>query len=103
MVTCNRTILLRTITFLNQALFIRGDCDGTGQLNLADPIVLLNVLFSGAVPPACPKACDFDDSGLLNLADSVLNLQLLFQSGAPPPPPFPNPGVDPTADSLPCL
>ena len=101
-VTIPPIVMGGTLTFLNQVLFIRSDCDGSGVTNLADPLLLLGILFSGVVDPACPKACDFNDSGDLNLADSILVLQLLFQSGSFPPPPFPNPGVDPTPDNLSC-
>ena len=92
-----------TVTFFNQVSFLRGDCDTTGLIQLPDAILMLNVLFAGAIPPDCLKACDFDDSGALGLPDGLGMLFYVFAGGAPPPPPFPDPGPDPTPDSLPCF
>ena len=83
-------------------VFTRGDSDGDGEVLLTDAIFLLNHLFLGAPPPACPDAADADDDGALNLTDSVAVLNFLFLGGAPPPPPHPEPGGDPTPDGLEC-
>jgi len=44
---------------------------------------------------------DTDDTGEIVLTDVVYVLLHLFQGGPEPPPPYPNRGVDPTADDLP--
>ena len=83
------------------ATFVRGDVNSSGSINLADAIGVLGYLFSGGVIP-CLDSADYNDSGAVNLADAIAILGFLFSGGAPPPPPFPNAGVDPTADSLGC-
>lgn len=83
---------------------IRGECNGDGQYDLADPIYLTGALFPQVLPPpmpACQDACDCNDDGSLNVADVVCLLGGLFGSIAPMPP-FPACGMDPTADSLNC-
>ena len=92
-----------TLTFFNQTSFVRGNCDGVGSINLVDALLILNVIFIGAAPPDCLKACDYNDSGTLSLPDGIGVLFFLFASGPPPEPPFPDPGVDPTPDNLPCF
>ncbi|MBI4584818.1 MAG: lamin tail domain-containing protein [Planctomycetes bacterium] len=81
--------------------FRRGDADGSGRLNIADAILMLNVLFRGKGPLSCPDAADADDSGWIALDDALHALRYLFLGGPPPPPPFPGCGTDPTLDSLP--
>ncbi|MDE0960388.1 MAG: hypothetical protein OSB09_06375, partial [Planctomycetota bacterium] len=58
-----------TLTFLEQPIFLRGDCNGDDAVNLADVIFGLTYLFAGGVPPQCMKACDTDDTGNVNLTD----------------------------------
>ena len=65
--------------------------------------ILLGFMFLMEPPPQCLKACDFDDSGNLGLPDAINLLAYLFLMGPEPPPPFPEPGLDPTPDPLPCL
>ena len=84
-------------------IFIRADCDGNLQIQLADVITVLGFMFLMDPPPPCLKACDFDDSGNLSLPDAINLLTYLFLMGSEPPPPFPDPGMDPTPDPLPCL
>ncbi|MGQ9591896.1 MAG: Ig-like domain-containing protein [Planctomycetota bacterium] len=83
-------------------LFVRGDADRTGTVNLSDAVFVLDHLFRGGAPPECPDAADADDDGAVRLTDAVYILEHLFRSGSPPPPPYPEPGTDPTADSLGC-
>lgn len=84
------------------APFDRGDVNQDGMLNIADPISLLDFLFSGGVAPACDDAADANDDGQLNIGDGVYLLAHLFNMAAAPPPPFGAPGPDPTADPLGC-
>ena len=93
-----------TLTFLEQPIFLRGDCNGDDSVNLADVIFGLTYLFAGGVPPQCMKACDTDDTGNVNLTDEIYFLNTLFVPGSPPmPPPTGTAAPDPTPDSLPCL
>ena len=82
--------------------FQRGDFDANGNVNLADPINILNYQFSGGAEPTCLKIMDIDDSGNIQLNDPVLLLTYLFSNGAPPAAPFDNCGIDPTDDSITC-
>lgn len=82
--------------------FQRGDFDASGNVNLADPINILNYQFSGGAEPTCLKIMDIDDSGNIQLNDPVLLLTYLFSGGAQPEPPFENCGIDPTEDSITC-
>ncbi len=85
-----------------QFRFLRGDANGDGRINLTDSVSILGHLFQG-VPLECADAGDFNDSGAINITDVVAVLEYLFQpGGALPPPPFPQPGVDPTPDNLVC-
>ena len=82
--------------------FQRGDFDANGNVNLADPINILNYQFSGGAEPTCLKIMDIDDSGNIQLNDPVLLLTYLFSNGAPPAAPFDRCGIDPTDDSITC-
>ena len=83
-------------------VFIRGDVNGNGAVDLTDVISLLSHLFTGGGPPPCPDAADADDSAALDITDAIFVLFYLFGGGTPMPPPFPVPGVDPTPDGLGC-
>ena len=81
--------------------FVRGDGDGDGTLNIGDPVSTLRYLFSGG-SVACLDAADTNDDGRLDVSDPVQLLNYLFSSGPEPAAPFPDAGVDPTADDLDC-
>ncbi len=83
--------------------FIRGDADGSAELNLTDVVVILGYLFLGETGNVrCEDAADADDSGDLNLTDAVFLLDYLFLGGEEIPPPARAPGLDPTGDCLQC-
>ncbi|MFN0058409.1 MAG: dockerin type I domain-containing protein [Planctomycetota bacterium] len=85
-------------------VFVRGDCNTSGSINIADAVALLNGLFvPGSVLGTCLDACDGNNDGMVNIADAVYVLNYLFVPGSPPPPaPFPGCGPDPTPDALTC-
>ncbi|OQC21688.1 MAG: Inner spore coat protein H [Planctomycetes bacterium ADurb.Bin069] len=83
------------------ALFIRGDVNRDGVVNVSDAVRLLRQLFTQA-PLTCADAADVNDDGRLDLADAAALLEWLFTGGGPPAPPFPEEGVDPTPDDLGC-
>ena len=87
---------------VGQVPFIRGDTNLSGTVNLSDAIFMLAHLFQGQ-SATCFDALDVNDSGTLNIADVIGLLSYLFSGGSPPPPPFPDPGLDPTTgDPLTC-
>ena len=77
--------------------FIRGDCNGDGNVDITDPIVNLTFQFIGG-EVLCRKACDFDDSSAVDITDANLNLSFQLLGTAPPEPPGLTCGPDPTPD-----
>ncbi len=84
-------------------MFIRGDVSGEGSLDLSDAIQLLGYLFQGNPWPTCFDALDVNDSGSIDIGDALRLLRYTFGIDSPPEPPFPDPGFDPTPDTLLCL
>lgn len=82
--------------------FTRGDFDANGNVDVGDPINLLEYMFNGGPAPECEKIADIDDSGSVVLGDPILLLGYLFSGGDAPAPPFDSCGIDPTEDSIPC-
>jgi len=77
--------------------FRRGDVDGSGVLDLSDPIFSLTFQFMGGSKPGCMDAADADDSGTVDLSDPIFSLTFQFMGGTPPPAPGPTTcGPDPT-------
>ena len=83
--------------------FLRGECNGDGEIDLSDAVLQLFVLFAGATPPECLDACDLNDDGSFDVSDVVHEVEFLFRAGAAPALPFPTADVDPTADDLNCI
>ncbi len=81
--------------------FIRGDANGDRGFDIGDPIAILGYLFLNK-PLNCHDALDGNDSGTIDISDPIYLLGHLFNKGPAPPPPFPNPGTDPTEDELDC-
>ncbi len=81
--------------------FARGDGNGDGEIDIADPLYNLAYLFQEG-PSKCLDAQDTNDDGTVNIADPVYNLTYQFKMGPPPPWPFPDCGADATADALGC-
>lgn len=84
-------------------VFLRGDCNHDGLLDVSDPVSLLLHLFGGGVTPPCVDGCDANDDGELNLTDALVVLNFLFDGGAAPRAPYPRVGIDPSLDRLSCL
>ncbi|MEE8143398.1 MAG: hypothetical protein V3T77_09885, partial [Planctomycetota bacterium] len=82
-------------------LFVRGDGNRDGLVDVADPIFNLDYQFNKG-PTFCLDAQDTNDDGQINLADPIYNLSFQFADGSAPPLPFPNAGSDPTEDTLDC-
>jgi hypothetical protein len=75
--------------------FIRGDANGDGIVNLADPVFSLSYIFKGGREPPCMEAANANDDAELNLADVIYNIDYIFREMSAPPAPFPACGVDP--------
>lgn len=89
---------------IESMVFVRGDSNGDGNVDLSDAQHTLNYLFSGAQRPACFDAADSNDDGQVDIADSITTLQFLFLDNGLDtlPMPYPDEGEDPTADGLTC-
>jgi hypothetical protein len=82
-------------------IFLRGDANGDGEINITDPVNVLNFLFTGGVAPVCDDAADSNDDGEIIITDPVVTLGYLFLGSAEPRAPGPNTcGEDPTPDAL---
>ncbi|MBI4585546.1 MAG: hypothetical protein HY717_16145 [Planctomycetes bacterium] len=83
--------------------FVRGDADGSKEIDISDAIHILSHLFLGAPAKlACDDAADVDDNGEKEVTDAVYLLIFDFLGGLPPPEPYPFCGPDRTADSYLC-
>ena len=82
--------------------FRRGDANGDGTYNIADPVFLLNYLALGGFAPNCLDAADTNDDGTVSIADVIYTLSFLFMGALPPPQPFPLCGDDVTSDVIDC-
>ena len=83
-------------------VFLRGDVEVNGEINITDAISILGFLFIGGDEPACLDAADVNDDAEVNITDGIALLGFLFLSGAAPAPPFPSPGYDTTPDGTLC-
>jgi hypothetical protein len=86
---------------LLQACFYRGDANLDGNLDVADPVRMLEFLFK-SVAVSCIRSLDANDSESVNIADAVYLLAAMFTSGPLPPAPYGACGIDPTPGSLSC-
>jgi hypothetical protein len=84
-------------------VFLRGDANADGAVDISDAIAILGFLFLGtpnSLP--CKVAADTNDSEGVDLSDSVFLLNYLFLGTAALVQPFPDCGIDPTPDALGC-
>jgi hypothetical protein len=65
-------------------IFLAGDCDANGTVNIGDVIYLLNYLFSGGPAPVPFEAGDVNADGMINIVDPIYLLHYLFKNGPPP-------------------
>ena len=83
-------------------LFVRGDTNADGVIDISDPENILDLLFGGAWGGSCMDAFDADDDGGLFIRDAILLLDYILEDGSPPPTPFQAAGRDPTEDRIDC-
>lgn len=94
-------LTLTTNAEAQSALFLRGDVNESGKpVDISDAMYTLGCLFLGTDCPQCPDAADTNDDGELDFSDAVYTLLFLFAGGPPPPAPWPDCGVEATADGL---
>jgi len=84
------------------AVFIRGDANRDGVVDLSDGIEALLVIF-GITNSTCLEALDVDDDARLTLADPIRIFDHLFGGGPAPGAPYPEYGPDPApTEGFPC-
>ncbi|MDE0739763.1 MAG: choice-of-anchor D domain-containing protein [Planctomycetota bacterium] len=91
------------VTVTCGAQFVRGDANGDGGIDISDPTHTLRYLFLGGRDSTCADAADANDDGSVTLADVIYSLNYSFRGDSAPPTPFPDCGLDGTADELGCL
>jgi len=62
-------------------VFLRGDANESGRVDISDAIKTLGFLFLGEPAPSCHDRMYSDDDGQLNLTDAVTILNFLFFGG----------------------
>ena len=83
-------------------LFIRGEANADGKVDISDAVHMLGCLFLGTECPACADSGDVDDSGRSDITDPIYLLDHLFRGGPGPPVPREACGADETTDELGC-
>jgi hypothetical protein len=66
------------------AVFVRGDANGSGEIDISDAVFTLSYLFTGGRAPSCPAAMDSSADGKLDITDAIFTLQFLFAGGKAP-------------------
>lgn len=80
-------------------LFLRGDGNSDGVVDISDGIAMLRWLFGTGAEPRCKDAADTNDDGEIVLTDAILIFNYLFLGGNEPDLPGPvNCGTDPNLD-----
>lgn len=86
----------------SHAIFLRGDSNTDGEVDVSDAVYSLGYLFLNGPAPRCLDAADANDDGSLDLTDPVVGLVGVFTRISAIPLPFPQAGEDPSADALDC-
>lgn len=90
------------INIIDVAVFIRGDSNGDGEVDISDARFTLESLFLGGPAPRCLDAADANDDGEVDLSDPIAALMVIYRGIGEIPPPYGKPGRDPTPDNLGC-
>ena len=85
---------------LRPAVFLRGDCNSDGGVNISDAIFQLNHLYLGRERWYSDDACDANDDGRTNLSDAVTIIGYVFFGEVEPIGMEPTCGPDESDDFL---
>ena len=77
-----------------EPIFIRGDGNADGLVDLSDAVYILSYLFLGNDEPTCPASADANASDALDVSDATFILNFRFVDGTAPAPPFPGCGTN---------
>ncbi len=93
---------------LTSGMFVRGDANADGRVDIGDAISVLGYLFGAVGDPSktnvaqCLDAADANDDGKTDIADAIKILGHLFGGQGPLPEPFGECGADLTDDTQGC-
>lgn len=74
--TTDKTVILR--------VYICGDVDADGLVNISDAVALINYIFHGGPPPDPESAGDANNDAAVNIADAIYIINYVFKGGPPP-------------------
>ncbi len=87
------------ITETDVSVFLRGDCNDDGSVDISDGIFNLNALFvQGSEQSNCLEACNANNDDSNDISDAIFLFNFLFVDGEPIEPPYPGCGEDPQPD-----
>lgn len=74
--TTDKTIILR--------VYICGDVDADGGVNISDAVALIDYIFHSGPPPDPESAGDANNDAAVNIADAIYLINYIFKGGPPP-------------------
>jgi hypothetical protein len=83
-------------------VFVRGDPNGDGKIDITDSIQMLTFQFLGTPQLGCLDSADANDDGRIDIGDPTFVVRYAFMGESAPPPPLAICDVDPTPDELGC-
>ncbi len=73
-------------------MFVRGETNGDGSVDIADALTVLNFLFADGAEPSPRIAADINGDDRLDISDAIYLLEFLFGDGPDVPEPHSAPG-----------
>lgn len=70
--------------YISYAVFVHGDDNADGKLNVSDVIYEINYLFKGGTAPRPPEVGDVNCDNRHTVADVIYKINYLFKGGPPP-------------------
>jgi hypothetical protein len=64
--------------------FLAGDANGSGSIEIGDPVVIISYLYHNGSMPQFPQVCDLNGSGSIDLGDALMLINYIFRGGRPP-------------------
>ncbi len=83
-------------------VFIRGDSNDDGKVDIADPIWTINMLVRSGPASPCMRAGDSNGDGMVDLSDAMYTIEYRFLAGPAPIAPFPECGELEAIEGLSC-
>jgi hypothetical protein len=68
----------------NDIIFICGDANGDGSINILDITFIINYLYKGGPAPDPAESADVNNSGSVNILDVTYLINYIYKEGAEP-------------------